>query len=490
MAGLRRFPPAGVDAAALLPPLRLSAARLHEYCGRLHAAARLTAHDASRYAARLAELAAALDHGGIVLPQRPAARLCRRFNGRTVMALYGSEPWFANGYSIRTRCLLHEVAAVGIACVPVTRPNFPQDIAAGRHVPRGVEETFAGLSYRRLAGPDMANEPVGDYIRVFADDLAALVRATDATVVHAASNHVVGLAAGLAAEAAGVRSVYEIRGLWHRSTATRWPGWEAGDTFALHEALERQAALRADQVVVLSRALAAHVRDWGVPEARIAIIPNGVDPASFKPLPRDPALRQALAAGAGTFLVGFVGTFAPYEGLDTVLQAVAFLRSRGIDAAAALIGAGEEEPRLRRLAARLRVPAVFPGRVPFEQVPAYLSAFDAYPIARSQSHLTALVPPLKLAEAMACAIPVVVADLPPLTDMVAHQRTGLIYGRGAEALADALQRLYVEPDFAAAMATAARAWVVEHRSWRQAAASLLPVYGAQSGPAAGAGRFC
>ena len=472
---------------ALLPPLRRAGARLHEYQGRLRAAARLAAGDPSRYGARLAELAAALDGRGLTYPAPPAGRPLRAFNRRVVMALYGSEPWFANGYSLRTRWLLQQMTAAGIRCVPVTRPNFPRDTIAGRAASSATEETVAGLGYRRLSvGPRMLDEPISDYIRSFADSLAEISRATEASVVHAASNHVVGLAACLAAEATGAQSVYEIRGLWHRSTATRWPGWEKTETFALHEFLEAQAALRADRVVVLSRALADHVRSWGVPDGRIAVVPNGVDPALFKPLPREPSLRAVLGAGADTFLVGFVGTFAPYEGLDTLLRAVALLRRSGVNAAAALVGAGEQEAKLRRLAARLAVPAAFPGRVPLERVPAYLAAFDAHPFPRCPADVTALVPPLKLAEAMACAVPVVVTDLAPLTEMVAHERRGLVCAPEPEALAAALGRLHAEPDFAAGMAAAAREWVVEHRSWANAVERLAAVYAARPVPAAGA----
>ena len=487
LAGLRRCPPLVADSAGLLPPLRRAGARLHEYQGRLRAAARLAAGDRSRYGARLTELKTALDDRGLTLPAPPSRRTRRAFNQRVVMALYGSEPWFANGYSIRTRCLLQQIAASGIGCVPVTRPNFPQDTAGGRAAPRSSEEVFAGLHYRRLAaGPNMLAEPVGDYIRNFAARIAEIVRATEASVVHAASNHLVGLAACLAAEATGAHSVYEIRGLWHRSTATRWPGWDKTETFALHECLEAQTALRADRVVVLSRVLAEHVRGWGVPDSRITIVPNGVDPELFTPLPRDPLLRAALGAGGDTFLVGFVGTFAPYEGLDTLLRAVALLRRSGIDAAAALVGGGEQEARLRRLAARLAIPVAFPGRVPFERVPAYLAAFDAHPFPRRDAFVTALVPPLKLAEAMACALPVVVTDLAPLTEMVVHGERGLVCGAGPDALAAALRRLHAEPDYAGGMAAAARAWVVQHRSWRNAVERLSAVYAARPVPAAGA----
>jgi glycosyltransferase involved in cell wall biosynthesis len=142
-----------------------------------------------------------------------------------------------------------------------------------------------------------------------------------------------------------------------------------------------------------------------------------------------------------------------------------------------LIGDGEEERRLKRLARRLRVPAVFPGRVPFDRVPAHLAACDVHPFPRRRAKVTELVPPLKLVEAMACGMPVVVADLPPLRECVAHERTGLVFGHGAAALAAALARLHAEPDLAASLAAAARLWAKEQRSWARVVRPLLAAYG-------------
>jgi glycosyltransferase involved in cell wall biosynthesis len=463
------------DAIGLVRPVRMIAARLHEGAGRVSDAARLAQGSRTRYAARLRELAAALDTGELPLAAPPRT-LAPLFNGRVVMALYGAPPWFANGYSVRSLCLLRALSAAGVSCLPVTRPNFPQDTAPGRGAPPATEDEIDGIRYRRLwSAADMMRDPPTDYIEAFAEGLAAAVRESGASVVHAASNHLVGLAGCLAAEWTGARSVYEIRGLWHRSTATRRSGWERTERFALHEALERQAALRADHVVVLSRFLAEHVRNWGVAEARIIIVPNGVDAEAFRPLPRDPALRVRLGVGPGAFLVGFAGALTRYEGLDTLLEAVALLRCRGIDAAAVLIGEGEEEARLRRLARRRGVPAVFTGRVPFASVPAYLNACDALPFPRRRSGVTMMVPPLKLAEAMACGVPVVVADLPPLLEYVEDRRTGLVVGDGVKALADALACIHADPA-AAGMAAAARSWVVRERSWDKVIKPLLAAY--------------
>lgn len=468
-----------IDAAARVPRLRGRAARLHEAAGRTRQAAVLAARGLpghEKLARRLAELAEALRAGRLSLPA--LARLPRCGAGRAVvMALAGSEPWLRSGYAIRTRCLLDALAAEGIACVPVTRPNFPQDLAAHRDAPPAAAELSHGHSYRRLrSDAPLWEGPLSAYVEAFARDLAALAQESGAGLIHAASNHVCGLAACLAAEAVGARSVYEIRGLWHRSTAARRKGWERSDAFALHEALERQAAMRADAVVVLSEALVAHVRNWGVPNERITLVPNGVDTDRFAPRARDEALRWRLGAGPDTFLVGFVGSLTPYEGLDDLVSAVAGMRADGIDAGLALVGAGEERERLAAAASRRGVPACFTGEVPFDRVPDHYAAFDACAFPR-RGDAAALVPPLKLGEAMSCGVPVVVSGQPPLLELVEHERTGLVFGDGSAALAASLIRLAGDAGERARLGGAARAAIVRERTWRHAARRLAVAYG-------------
>jgi glycosyltransferase involved in cell wall biosynthesis len=378
------------------------------------------------------------------------------------MVLYASPPWLDNGYTVRTRCLLDELARQGTDCTAVTRPNFPNDLAAFRDA-EAVSELGG---YERLSTAEtMWEGPLDAYIRAFADRLALLARQRGASVIHAASNHVCGLAAALAAEQVGARSVYEIRGLWHWSTMHRRPGWENSESFALAEALERQAAARADRIIVLSEALANHVGAWGIPTDRIRRIGNGVDIDCFAPRARDDALRARWGAGPESFVIGFVGTFAPYEGLDVLLAASALLRGRGIDARAVLIGSGESETCLRNLARRLDLPVHFGARVPHAEVPRALASMDCCPFPREASGAASLVPPLKLGEAMAGAVPVVVADIRPLTEMVRDGGTGIVVASGAAALADGLERVWRDRDGSRRMAAAARDWMIENRTW-------------------------
>jgi glycosyltransferase involved in cell wall biosynthesis len=434
----------------------------------------------SPYADRLRELVAALDHGRIVEfeagdPPGPGG-ICS-FNGQAVMALYGSPPWLENGYAVRSRCLLNELARQGMHCVAVTRPNFPHDLARFRNVPVTSFEVMDGQRYERSWSHDALWEgPLGRYIRRFADHLANVAYGHGATVIHAASNHVCGLAAALAAPRVGARSIYEVRGLWHWSTINRRPGWASSDTFALHEALERQAAQRCDRIVVISEALADHVRKWGIDANRIHCIGNGVALDSFKPMLRDDDIRATWNARPESFVLGFVGTFAPYEGLDTLLRAASLLSARGIDAKVVLIGSGEQERQLRALARRLAIPVHFGARVPHHHVARLLCAMDCCPFPRHATGAALLVPPLKLGEAMACGVPVVAADCPPLTEMVRDGETGRIFTGGVVGLANCLEDVFRSREASRRMADAARLWITEQRSWPLLANRLIQVW--------------
>lgn len=463
------FPSWLLDIAGRMPPLRAAVAHAYEDRGGIRPAAAVLAGAATSYGRRMGELARALDAGELGLPV-VAARPAAPFNGRVVMALHSAPPLVANGYTTRTLCLLKALSAKGIACFPATRPGFPQDQAVFRHVPPAPHDEADGIRFVRLGGRmPLWEGPLSDYVIGFADALAHLAAESGASVIHAASNHVCGLAACLAAERSGVRSVYEVRGLWHWSTVFRRPGWEGTEAFALHEALERQAALRADRVVVLSQALAEHVQAWGVPADRIIQAANGVDTGLFMPFPRNDELRRSWGAGSSTLAVGFVGTFTPYEGLDTLLLAIEKLRERGVDTVAVLIGDGEERQRLQAMARKLCIPAAFPGPVPFAEVPRMLSSMDVCPFPRRDAGSVRLVPPLKLAEAMACGVPVAVSNLPPLVEMTDGGRNGIVAGDGPDALADALMAASRER----ARAATARQWVLKHRTWDIAAAGLL-----------------
>lgn len=463
-----------MDALGHLPGQAARAAHLHEDSGRLRQAARLLTGRGSPYALRLLELADALKAGHLPLPASPPSGNHPPFNGRVVMALHGSPPYLSNGYAVRTHRLIEALRRRDIQVHALTRPNFPQDLKAFRNVDAAPADIAGGLTWHRCtATAPLWEGPLSAYVDAFADHLAEAAQRTGASVIHAASNHVCGLAAALAARRAGTACVYEVRGLWHWSTILRRPGWEETDTFALHEHLEAQAARMADRIVVLGQPLADHVTAWGIPRHRIHLSPNGVDGSAFAPGPGDTALRHRLGAEDDTFLVGFIGTFAPYEGLERLVDAVTAINRRGVPLRLALIGNGEAEAGIRRRLTHEQIPVALHPRVPMDDVPSVLRSLDAAVFARHGEGPARIVPPLKLAEAMACGLPVLVTDLPPLTEPLDDGVCGLICPDSLTGVTEGLQRLgRMSREDRAAMGAAARR-AVEPRTWEAAADALV-----------------
>jgi glycosyltransferase involved in cell wall biosynthesis len=184
-------------------------------------------------------------------------------------------------------------------------------------------------------------------------------------------------------------------------------------------------------------------------------------------------MRARWGARPDSFVLGFVGTFAPYEGLDVLLESAVLLRKRGIDVRPVLIGSGEMEDRLRALAKRLGLPVNFGDRVPHAEIPGVLASMDCCPFPSRASGAALLVPPLKLGEAMASGVPVVVADIPPLTEMVRDGATGRVVPPGPSALAQVLEIAWRDSEGSRRMAVAARKWMIDNRSWPSLAQRMI-----------------
>jgi glycogen(starch) synthase len=103
-------------------------------------------------------------------------------------------------------------------------------------------------------------------------------------------------------------------------------------------------------------------------------MPNGVDLALFgEPPPRDAALAASLAWATVT-VIGFIGSFYDYEGLDDLIAAMPALTTRLPDARLLLVGGGPMRSGAcaRRLRSHPRRDAIrFVGRVPHHEVERY-----------------------------------------------------------------------------------------------------------------------
>jgi glycosyltransferase involved in cell wall biosynthesis len=167
-------------------------------------------------------------------------------------------------------------------------------------------------------------------------------------------------------------------------------------------------------------------------------------------------------------VIGYVGSFVDYEGLDDLITAAAGLKQTGQDFRLLLVGDGAAFESLREQVHRLGLEdkTVLTGRVPHEEVEDYYSLIDIAPFPRKPWKVCELVSPLKPFEAMALEKAVVVSSTRALKEIVDHERTGLVFEKGnVDSLRHVLDVLIRQPEMRRNMGKTAREWIVRERSW-------------------------
>jgi glycogen synthase len=378
-----------------------------------------------------------------------------------------------SGYTFRTRAILHAQIGMGLEV---------RGITGLRHLAAGPDmEQAEGLTFHRTRGE--ASGPAGlrewREVAALTDAICALAATWRPDILHAHSPALCGLAAVRAGKRLGIPVVYEIRAFWEDAAVGNGTGQAGSLKYKLTRALENHVVAEAGQVVTICEGLRSDLLDRGVPGAKLSIMPNGVDLELFgHPVPRDPALAEELGLGKGP-VIGFIGSFYDYEGLDDLVAAMPLLLDRHPDVRLLLVGGGPMDSAL--LAQVTASPAAhairFTGRVPHTQVERYYALTDVMAYPRKASRLTDLVTPLKPLEAMAQGKLVAASNVGGHRELMTHGVTGTLFtpddpAACAKALADLLDRR----DGWDAMREAARQHVRAKHDWAHNAQRYQDVY--------------
>ncbi|KQU68202.1 hypothetical protein ASC58_11590 [Phycicoccus sp. Root101] len=408
---------------------------------------------------------------GIPVPPRAPGPAYLPEPGRVMYCAHSTPAYNTNGYSVRTKGVASGLRRSGADVVVVARSGYPWDSKAdvksrGRH--RHAVEVD-GVEYVHLPGNPLASTPVDRYILECADAFVREARLQRPSVIHAASNFRVGLAALIAARRLGIPFVYEVRGLWEVTEASDKPGWEDSERYALQSGLETLVGTEADAVLAITGQTRDELVRRGVPAERITVAPNAVTPSEFLPLPRDTGYAATLGVRTDVPVIGFAGSMVPYEGLEVLVDAAALLRDAGVGFQVVVAGSGSAAAGLKEQVARLDLGdhVRLVGRVPGDQMPRLLSLFDIMPCPRLSLPVTEMVSPLKPLEAMSSAKAVVLSDVAPHRDIAGPDESrALLFRAGdAQALADVLRRLVEQPDLRADLGRTGRLWCLDERTW-------------------------
>ena len=369
-----------------------------------------------------------------------------------------------SGYTFRTRAILKSQQASGLDVRGITGQRHAADGPA-------IEEAD-GLTFYRTPGE--AEGPVG--VREWRE-IGALAKAIEKTceewrpdILHAHSPALCGHAGLRASKSLGIPLVYEIRAFWEDAAVGNGTGSEGSLKYRMTRALENRVVAGADAVFTICEGLRDDLISRGFDGGKIGLSPNGVDLSLFgDPPPRDVALAKELGLTDGP-VIGFIGSFYDYEGLDDLIAAMPHLRVSQPGAQLLLVGGGPRDEVLRAQAAASPASEAihFTGRVPHSEVERYYSLIDVLAYPRKRSRLTDLVTPLKPLEAMAQRRIVAASDVGGHRELIEDGVSGILFpADDPQGSAAALSRLLDDKGGWDAMKIRAREHVGANHDWAQ-----------------------
>jgi PEP-CTERM/exosortase A-associated glycosyltransferase len=383
-----------------------------------------------------------------------------------------------SGYTFRTRALMKAQVAKGWAVAGVTGVRHPEPGPA-----KGDGgETVDGLTFYRTTPIAPAPPLVREWreIGALARRVEALAQQWKPDVLHAHSPVLDGLAALRVGKKLGIPVIYEIRAFWEDAAVGNGTGREGSLRYWLTKQLETHAVKAADAVAVICEGLRGDLIERGIDPAKITVSPNGVDLDLFgDPPPRDDALAGTLGIAAADAVIGYIGSFYDYEGIDDLIAAMPALVAAQPAARLLLVGGGPMETALKAQAAASPAAAQihFVGRVPHDQVERYYSLIDILAYPRKKMRLTDLVTPLKPLEAMAQGKLVAASDVGGHRELIDDGQTGTLFAPDSpSAIAAALAQLLDNREIWAERRRIARIFVETHRNWSSNILRYEPVY--------------
>ncbi len=382
-----------------------------------------------------------------------------------------------SGYTFRSRSILEQQRALGWETHHVTGPK--------QGVTKASKETIDGLVFHRTepARSVLAGLPVLGQLAVINQLAARLLEvATELKpdILHAHSPALNAIAALRVGRRLGIPVVYEIRAFWEDAAVDHGTSTEWGVRYRLTRAMETHALKRVDAATTICEGLRAEIVGRGIPAQKVTVIPNAVDIEDFSVgQVRDSALAAQLGI-EGKSILGFIGSFYAYEGLDILLEAVPSMLAANPDIRVLLVGGGPQDAALKAQAQQLGIAdrVIFTGRVPHEQVQRYYNLIDILVYPRLKMRLTDLVTPLKPLEAMAQGRLLVASDVGGHLELIEDGKTGVLFEAGnAKALAQKVLALLAAPERWQALRDQGRQFVERERTWAASVARYRTVYG-------------
>jgi PEP-CTERM/exosortase A-associated glycosyltransferase len=381
-----------------------------------------------------------------------------------------------SGYTFRSLSILKAQMARGWETVHLTSPKQgPTNL---------LVEDIEGLRFYRTPHDRRWTSGFGlaelySLMHATTDRLNQVIALEKPDILHAHSPILNAFPALKAGRRHNLPVVYEMRAIWEDAAVDHGTASAGGLRYLASRHLETLAMRRSDAVTTICEGLREEIVGRGIASEKVTVIPNAVDVDQFTPGgTANPDLIQRYGLADSTVL-GFIGSFYAYEGLDLLLQAVALLRDQEPRLKLLLVGGGPAEDALRRAARELDLGSkvTFTGRVPNDQITDFYNLMDVLVYPRIAIRLTELVTPLKPLEAMASARVVMASDVGGHRELIKDGKTGFLFPSGnpkhlATSILDVLKRR----DQWDEVRRAGRRFVETERTWTDSVARYASIY--------------
>ena len=205
--------------------------------------------------------------------------------------------------------------------------------------------------------------------------------------------------------------------------------------FPVIRSLLRYTLGKADRVIAVCQALKDAMIVLGASGDQISVIPNGIDPSKFYPLPKADA--RARLGLPNEKLILSVGALIPRKGVDFVIKALKILRDElhQNDVRLLVVGEGNSRMELERLVSALGLQdrVRFIGSVPHRDLYLWYSAADVFCLASNREGW-----PCVILESLACGTPVVATAVWGVPEVICSDSVGLLTKRSERDIAEKL----------------------------------------------------
>jgi len=234
-----------------------------------------------------------------------------------------------------------------------------------------------------------------------------------------------------------------------------------------------------DEIIALSNSAKEEVaRRYKISPDKIEVIYNGIDIARFKPSGKGALVRERYGM-AGKFVIGYIGTFYNWQGVEDLVRAFSLVARKRLDARLLLVGDGPDFECIKNIIDDLLIgdKVILTGRVSPSEVPHYFDSIDIFVIARPDTIATQTAVPLKLLEAMAMGKPIIATNVKGLSELIDNGTNGVLVQPGnVEELASKTLELLDNEPLRRQISNNAREQVEREFSWERSSEKVLKLY--------------